>query len=105
MEEAYDLFRSDIIVYEEAVHQSIRVPLSQEEFDALVSLAFNIGPTGFANSRVAAVLNEGDRERTATVWLTQSITAVGGSEPLPGLIRRREFEATLFREGIYRMDW
>lgn len=105
VEEAYDLFRSDIIVYEEAVHQSIRVPLSQEEFDALVSLAFNIGPTGFANSRVAAVLNEGDRERTATVWLTQSITAVGGSEPLPGLIRRREFEATLFREGIYRMDW
>ncbi len=41
--EAYALLRKDVSRFEDTVEQVIKVPLSQAQFDALVSLAFNIG--------------------------------------------------------------
>lgn len=103
-QQAWDMFRNRLPEFEQDVWNNIHMPLTQTQFDALVSLAYNRGSV--SNTTVALHLNNSDYAGAAQAWLTQSIHAVGaGPDPLPGLIRRREFEATLFRDGIYRMDW
>jgi len=45
--QAYELFRSTIGKYERGVESQLKVKVSQDQFDALVSLAYNVGPNGF----------------------------------------------------------
>lgn len=54
---AYDLFRKDIKWAEEAVNKGVQVPLSQNQFDALVSFTFNVGASAFNKSTLRKVLN------------------------------------------------
>lgn len=51
---------SDIQQFEGAVKQCVRVPLHQYEYDAFLSLAYNIGPSAFCGSTLVRVLNAGD---------------------------------------------
>lgn len=60
--EAIALLKNDISEAENAVRKHVTVPLAQHEFDALTSLAFNVGTTGFAKSRMLAMLNAGNRD-------------------------------------------
>lgn len=50
---AVSVFRADLQQYEAAVRRAVRRRLVRHQFDAFVSLAFNIGATGFANSTAA----------------------------------------------------
>lgn len=50
----------DVGRYEGAVRQCVKVPLHQHEYDAYVSLAYNIGSRAFCSSTLARKLNEGD---------------------------------------------
>ena len=59
-QEALKLLRSDVREAEDAVRRCIRVPLTQGEFDAFVSLAFNIGGNAFCVSTLAKKANAGD---------------------------------------------
>ena len=98
-EAGLDLFRSDINIYEEAVNNSVTVPLAQHQYDALISFAFNIGANGFKNSDLVTYLNQNNYNAVPEqmrLW-----TNFGDA----GLVRRREFEITLFKDGIYRTDW
>lgn len=83
----------DVERFEHAVSSAVTVPLTQPEFDACVSLAFNIGADAFKKSTLVKKLNAGDFDGAAMEfrrWNKQS-----GRE-LAGLTRRRKAEYELF---------
>ena len=83
-----DLLKSDLKWCSEAVESSVKVPLSQNQFDALYSLCFNIGGTNFAKSTVVKKINENDLKGAADAILMWNKPAV--------LQKRRERERALF---------
>lgn len=93
--QAQELLREDVIRYERYVEQYVRVPINQNQFDALVSFCFNVGGGGLQNSTVLAVLNQGHYDNVCAE-LRKYVHGVGMDTPLPGLIRRREAECALF---------
>lgn len=83
----------DLKKFETVVRQSVHIQLSQNQFDALVSLAYNIGPTAFRHSTLVKKLNAEDIKGAADqfdVWI------YAGGKPMQGLIRRRIKEKHLF---------
>lgn len=58
--QAESLLRQDLDQFERAVERIITVPLTDNQFGALVSFAFNVGETAFARSTLATKLNAGD---------------------------------------------
>ena len=61
-EQAEGLLLGDVAWAEQAVRTAVHVDLDQNEFDALVSLAYNIGAGAFKNSTLVKKLNSGDFE-------------------------------------------
>lgn len=59
--QALDIFARDLVKYEGTVDASVKVPLADHERDALVSICYNIGQGGIANSTFLKRLNAGDR--------------------------------------------
>jgi lysozyme len=91
--EADALLRNDVAWAETAVRNAVDVPLTQGQFDALVSFAFNVGAGAFENSTLLARLNAGDSSGAQDQfgrWI------YAGGEVLPGLVRRRAAEADTF---------
>ncbi len=87
----------DLRPYEAMVNDSVFAPLSQSQFDALVSLAFNIGPKAFMESRVLHWLNQGrplDAARAFDDWRKSEIN--GKVYIVAALVRRRTAEKSLF---------
>ena len=93
LEQAHEYLAHDMIEFEKTVNDSVKVPLSQNQFDALVSLAYNIGSTGFKNSTLLKKLNAKDFTGAADQFLVWNR---GGGKVLKGLVRRREAERALF---------
>jgi lysozyme len=60
MQQVDDAFADDIQWAEDAVNGYVKVALTQNQFDALVSFVFNIGETQFRRSTLLKVLNKGD---------------------------------------------
>lgn len=90
-EAAERMLVDDVDVFELAVSKAVTVPLTQNQFDALVSLAFNIGATAFANSTMVRKLNNNmDAADEFLRW--RYVNRVES----PGLLRRREAERALF---------
>ncbi|GAB4533582.1 MAG: hypothetical protein Kow00133_21420 [Amphiplicatus sp.] len=95
--EAEALLREDVARFEEAVRAAVRPALAQHEFDALVSLAFNIGAAAFARSTAVRRLNRGDRAGAADAMLWWDKARVNGKlRRVEGLARRRAAEKALF---------
>jgi lysozyme len=69
------------------------VPTSQNQFDAMSSLAFNIGLTRFANSTVLKRHKLGNKLGAANAFLMWKLS---NGKVLPGLVRRREAERKLY---------
>jgi lysozyme len=67
--EVDEILSRDLGQYEEAVRSAVRVPLSQGQFDALVSFCFNIGASGFQKSTVVRRLNAGNYKGAADALL------------------------------------
>ena len=76
-----------------AVEHSVRVPLSQEQVDALVSFVFNVGVGAFGSSTLLRKLNARDRQGAADELLRWSRA---GGRVLEGLLNRRRAERALF---------
>jgi lysozyme len=71
--------------------------LNQNQFDALVSLAYNIGTRGLAGSSVARYIKQGDMKRAADSFLAWNKGRINGKlTVLRGLTRRRNEERDLF---------
>ena len=67
--------------------------VNQNMYDAIVSLTYNIGVSGFKKSSVLRLLKQGDKLNAGNVFLLWNKT---GGKVLNGLIRRREKERKLF---------
>ncbi|MBK8200103.1 MAG: lysozyme [Acidobacteria bacterium] len=89
----------DLPAIEQQIAEQVLSPLSQNEFDALVSFAFNIGPEAFAASEVVTALNAGDRARAAdAMWAWRLANVSGELRVVDALARRRAAEVALFLE-------
>lgn len=100
LETGLDLLAKDLArVYEPAVSTLIYVPLTQNQFDALVCFTYNVGRDGLRTSTLRRHLNEGVpiTERRFTDW--NKITVKGRKVVSNGLIRRRKAEYHLFTTG------
>ncbi|MGB3759143.1 MAG: glycoside hydrolase family protein [Rivularia sp. (in: cyanobacteria)] len=94
---AIEILRSDVIQAENTVNKLVKVPLNQNQFDALVSFVFNIGETQFASSTLLAKLNNKDYQAVPSElnrWVH------GDGKKLPGLINRRRDEGNLFQSRV-----
>ncbi len=92
-EECDAILARDLARFEDAVNRLVTVPLNQNEFDALVSLVFNIGEGAFKNSTVLRKLNAGDRKGAADAILMWD---KAGGHVVKGLTNRRRAERELF---------
>lgn len=92
-EQADAALAQDVKRFEKAVSDAVQTDLTQYEFDACVSLAFNIGAAAFRQSTLARKLNAGDYDGAAAEFRRWNKQA--GKE-LAGLTRRREAERELF---------
>lgn len=98
--EADDLLRQDLHKFENSVTTlcAPAVP-NQAEFDAMVSLCYNIGPGNFRKSAVLRYFKRGDKAAAAEAfgsWTKARNPKTGRLEPLPGLVKRRAEEKQLF---------
>jgi lysozyme len=92
--QAEKFFLSDILWAEEAVTKLITVPLSQNQFDALVSFTFNAGKNSLLISTLRKKLNKG-QYNTVPEQLMRWVYG-NGRLKLAGLVRRREAESDLW---------
>ncbi len=92
-QEAEYYFNRDIKSFSIAVKTYIKVPVSNNQFSALVSLAYNIGVGNLRASTLLRKLNRGDYEGCENeFWKWRRSKGV----ILPGLVTRREMERRLF---------
>jgi len=92
--EAEELLKEDLAYFEQGVLDCVKVKVNQNEFDALVSLSYNIGLSAFKRSTLLRLLNNGDnRSVVASEFLKWD--KVNG-EANHGLKNRRLKEKTLF---------
>ena len=93
-EQAEDLLREDLMKFEAAVEELLPIELSQSEFDALVSFAFNVGSYALQTSTLRKRLLAGE-PRCQVYQEELKRWNKGGSGVMPGLVRRRQEEADL----------
>lgn len=91
--EADGLLSQDVSESERTIERYVTVSLTQCQFDALVSLTFNVGSGNFRSSTLLKKLNAGDYTGAAGEFL-RWVNA--GGQRLPGLVRRRAAEKALF---------
>jgi len=92
-EETDNLLLHEMDEYEGYVLEAVEMPLSQHQFDAIVSWTFNLGPSNLKASTMLKVLNKGNYEDVPAQIKRWN---KAGGKVLEGLIRRREAEALLF---------
>ncbi|OCC01736.1 hypothetical protein BA190_27635 [Labrys sp. WJW] len=97
-ERAFAILADDLVIFENAVKAAVKVPVSQGEFDALVSLCLNIGGKNFAGSSVVRRLNAGDRAGAADAFL---MWVKANGHVLGGLVTRRKAERETFLANAY----
>jgi len=94
----------DLTLFENGINTCVHVPISQPMFDAMMSLAFNIGTEGFRTSSVVRFINLRLYEEAASAFLLWQFAHVkkndGTFQKLPVLLGRRSAEAQIFRSGI-----
>ena len=98
-EEAEKLLWKDTESVQQAVHSFVNVKLNQNEYDALVSFVFNIGPTAFIHSTLLRLLNGNSDRKIVAAEFAKWVKA-GSDQLVPGLVRRRQHEKALFLEKI-----
>ena len=86
----------DVREAEAAINNLVKVPLSQEEFDALVDFVFNEGTGHFASSTLLKLLNEGHYAMAADQFERWDMA---GGKVVAGLLRRRIAETQEFKKG------
>lgn len=94
---AEDFLRDDLVEAEQAVLDLVEVPLTQEQFDALVSFTFNLGYGNLGHSTLLKMLNASDYEGASEQLLRWD---KAGGKTLVGLTKRRQAEQRLFNGGI-----
>lgn len=96
-QQADEWLLQDLTYSEAAVNYLVKVPLTQGQFDALVSFVFNCGQMAFGNSTMLRMINAGDMDDASEQFARWN---KGPNGPMAGLTRRRAAEQALF-EKVY----
>jgi lysozyme len=92
-EQAIEYFNHDMAIFEQDVTKLVKVPLTNNQFSAVVSLVYNVGTTQFSKSTLLRKLNAGDYKGAADEfgrWVYDN------GKILKGLVTRRQREKELF---------
>jgi len=95
--EAEGVLKADLAPFEDMINENVHTPLTQSQFDALCSFAFNIGPKAFLRSDTLRALNNGrllDAANGFDIWRKSEID--GKIYVVDALMRRRTAEKALF---------
>jgi len=96
-EQADEWLHEELPVYGAYVTNAVHVPLSQNEFDALVAWTYNLGPSNLNDSTMLKVLNDNKKDEVPHQMRKWNKARVNGEKVvLPGLERRRLAESLLF---------
>ena len=95
--QATELLRKDVRIAERAVLRLISVPLTDGQFDALVSFTFNLGAGALQRSTLRLKVNRGEHDGVPAE-LMKWVWAAG--KTLPGLVRRRRLESILYQNNL-----
>ena len=96
--EADQLLADGLNKFADQIRPMITADLNDNQFGACVSLAYNIGASGFGRSTVLAKLLDGDYAKAADSFLLWN---KAGGKTLKGLVRRREAERKLFLTPVF----
>ncbi|MFM7428090.1 MAG: lysozyme [Elainella sp.] len=91
--QAEDLMKQDLRRFEQAIQDLVTVPLTSDQFSALVSFAYNVGEGALASSTLLRLLNQKNYQGAAEQFLRWD---KAGGQALLGLTRRRRAERALF---------
>lgn len=91
-----NLLSDDLAIFEKSINTLVRVPVDQDQFDALVIFAFNVGIGAFSGSTLLKVLNHGDYENVPDQLMRWN---KDGGKVIAGLTNRRKAEIQLW-EGV-----
>lgn len=94
-EQATDLMMQVLREFEDGINAALRVEVTQNQYDALVCWAYNVGISAASGSTLMRLLNAGDVQGAADQFLRWNRA---GGQVLRGLTRRREAERALFLE-------
>jgi len=92
-DEALELLRKDVAVAERAVLRLITVPLTQGQFDALVSFTFNLGSGALQRSTLRQKVNREEHDDVPAEFMKW---VWAGGRKLKGLVKRRKAEAAIY---------
>lgn len=92
-EKAEQLLKKDVEQFEQSVDNLVKVPINQNQFDALVSFTYNVGSGALKGSTLLKKLNQENYQGAANEFLKWN---KAGGKILTGLRRRREAERKLF---------
>lgn len=95
IEQATTLLINDLQRFEDAINYSVKVQLTQNQFDAIASFVYNLGTRAFGSSTLLRLINEGkfeDASKQFVLW------DHAGKVEVEGLKRRRLEETALFME-------
>ncbi|MCF0265993.1 lysozyme [Acinetobacter guillouiae] len=95
-EQAKSYMAQDLKKFESAVNTAVKVPLNQNQFDALVSLTYNIGNGAFKDSTLLKKLNAKDYKAAAAQFDRWN---KGGGKVMQGLVNRRAKERKFFEKA------
>lgn len=98
--DAKTILARDLGQYERAVASAVHVPLNENQFGALVSFTFNLGPGNLKSSTLLRKLNAGDYAGAAGEFARWN---KAGGKVLAGLTRRRAAERALFEKPAARI--
>lgn len=96
--QALDYLKLDLSTFEKTVTNYVKVPLNQNQFDALVSFSFNCGAGALKTSTLLQKLNSSDYNGAANEFLKWNKS---NGKVLNGLVRRRQEEKELFLKTNY----
>jgi GH24 family phage-related lysozyme (muramidase) len=95
--QADEYFKKDVARFEKAVNENVKVPLNQNQFDALVSFTYNCGEGALQRSDLLKLLNQGKYKEAANQF---DLWNKSGGKVLAGLVKRRAKEKELFLKDL-----
>lgn len=96
-DECDEILSRDLATFERAVEKAVKVPLNQNQFDALVSFTFNVGAGNLQKSTLLKRLNQGDYRGAAEQFGAWNKAA---GKVMKGLVTRRADERALFLRPV-----